>query len=265
MNAITTRHLRSQKRKHEKIVMLTAYDFTFARIVDESGVDIILVGDSLGNVVQGRNTTIPVTLDEMIYHTTLVARGTQRAMVVGDMPFMTYQISPEQALENCGRLLKESGAAAVKLEGGLKMAETIDRLTSAGIPVMGHAGLTPQSVHQLGGFRVQGKKDKDAERLMSDAKALEQAGAFSIVLECVPSDLAARVSEHIKIPTIGIGAGAGCDGQVLVLHDLLGLTEGPAPKFVKRFASLGSQAREAVKQFITEVRSGDYPDEEHAY
>jgi 3-methyl-2-oxobutanoate hydroxymethyltransferase len=272
MSKTTTRSLRAMKRKNEKIAMLTAYDYAFARIVDQAGIDIILVGDSLGNVVQGRNTTLPVTLDEMIYHTTLVARGAKNAMVVGDMPFMSYQVSPEQALANCGRLVKESGAEAVKLgaeavklEGGEPMAGTISRLTSVGIPVMGHVGLTPQSVHQLGGYRVQGKKDREAERLINDALAVQQAGAFSIVLECVPTELAGTVSEKLKIPTIGIGAGVHCDGQVLVLHDLLGLTEGTGPKFVKRYAEIGSAAAEAVSHFISEVRGSEYPGDEHSY
>jgi 3-methyl-2-oxobutanoate hydroxymethyltransferase len=265
MSKTTTRSLRTMKRKNEKIVMLTAYDYAFARIVDQAGIDIILVGDSLGNVVQGRDTTLPVTLDEMIYHTTLVARGARSAMVVGDMPFMSYQVSPEQALANCGRLVKESGAEAVKLEGGEPMAGTISRLTSVGIPVMGHVGLTPQSVHQLGGYRVQGKKDSEAERLVNDALAVQQAGAFSVVLECVPTDLARTVSQKLKIPTIGIGAGVGCDGQVLVLHDLLGITEGPSPKFVKRYAEIGSATAEAVSQFISEVRGSEYPTDEHSY
>jgi len=265
MTKVTTRHLRGMKRKGEKITMMTAYDYAFARIVDQAGIEIILVGDSLGNVVQGLQTTLPVTLDEMIYHTTLAARGTHNAMVVGDMPFMSYQISPEQALSNAGRFLKEGGAEGVKLEGGKVAAETIARITAAGIPVMGHVGLTPQSVHQLGGYRVQGKKGKAAERLIDDAMAVQDAGAFSIVLECVPSELAETITDKLKIPTIGIGAGAHCDGQVLVLHDLLGLTEGGAPKFVKRYAELGSAAREALEQFVREVRSGTFPDSDHSY
>ncbi len=263
MTKLTTRQLRIMKRRGDKIAMVTAYDYTFSRIVDEAGIDIILVGDSLGNVVQGLDTTIPVTLDEMIYHTRLAARGAKRALVVGDMPFMSFQVSPEEALRNAGRFLKEAGAMAVKLEGGQIMSETISCLASAGIPVMGHVGLTPQSVHQLGGYRVQGKKEKDAERLFADALAVQKAGAFSIVLECVPADLAKAVTEELKIPTIGIGAGPDCDGQVLVLHDLLGLTNGQVPKFVKRFAELGSMTREAVGQYIDEVRSGKYPQKGH--
>jgi 3-methyl-2-oxobutanoate hydroxymethyltransferase len=265
MSKITNRLLRSKKRKGEKVTMMTAYDCLFARIVDAAGLDVILVGDSLGNVVQGRSTTLPVTLDEMIYHTAMVARGTEQAMVVADMPFMSFQVSPEDALRNAGRCIKEGGAEAVKLEGGSAMAETISRLTSVGIPVMGHVGLTPQSVHQLGGYRVQGKKEKAAERLVGEAKAVQDAGAFSIVLECVPTELAKTISEKLRIPTIGIGAGPHCDGQVLVLHDLLGLTGAPGPKFVKRYAELGSLVDEALRQFVEEVRGGQYPDEEHSY
>ncbi len=265
MSKITNRLLRGKKRKGEKITMMTAYDCLFARIVDAAGLDVILVGDSLGNVVQGRSTTLPVTLDEMIYHTAMVARGTGNAMVVADMPFMSYQVSPEEALRNAGRCIKEGGAEAVKLEGGTAMAETISRLTAVGIPVMGHVGLTPQSVHQLGGYRVQGKKEKAAERLVGEAKAVQDAGAFSIVLECVPTELAKTISEKLRIPTIGIGAGPHCDGQVLVLHDLLGLTDAPGPKFVKRYAELGSLVGEALRQFVEEVRGGQYPDEEHSY
>jgi 3-methyl-2-oxobutanoate hydroxymethyltransferase len=265
MTKVTTRLLRGMKRKGDKITMMTAYDYAFARIVDDSGIDIVLVGDSLGNVIQGRQTTLPVTLDEMIYHTSLVARGTQNAMVVGDMPFMSFQVSPEQALRNAGRFLKEGGAEGVKLEGGKVAAETIARITAAGIPVMGHVGLTPQSVHQFGGYRVQGKKEKAAERLIEDAMAVQDAGAFSIVLECVPGELSAAITDKLKIPTIGIGAGVHCDGQVLVLHDLLGLTGGGGPKFVKRYAELGSAAREALEQFVREVRDGTFPDPEHSY
>ncbi len=265
MSRTTTRGLRIKKRKGEKIIMMTAYDCLFARIVDQADIDIILVGDSLGNVVQGRDTTLPVTLDEMIYHTAIVSRSTQNAMVVADMPFMSFQISPEDALRNAGRVMKESGAEAVKLEGGIPMAETIARLTTAGIPVMGHVGLTPQSVHQLGGYRVQGKKQKAAERLIADACAVQDAGAFGVVLECVPADLSARVTGKLKIPTIGIGAGIHCDGQVLVLYDLLGLTGPESPKFVKRYAELGSAAAEALGLFVEEVRSEKYPGDEHSY
>lgn len=265
MSRTTTRALRTKKRKCEKITMMTAYDCIFARLVDQAGIDIILVGDSLGNVIQGRETTLPVTLDEMIYHTSIVSRVTQNAMVVADMPFMTFQVSPEDALRNSGRVMKESGAEAVKLEGGRSMAETIERLTTAGIPVMGHVGLTPQSVHQLGGYRVQGKQQKAAERLIADACAVQDAGAFSVVLECVPAELSATVSQKLKIPTIGIGAGVDCDGQVLVLHDLLGLTGPETPKFVKRYAELASAASEALGLFVEEVRSGKYPGPEHSY
>lgn len=265
MNKITTLGLRRMKRKSEKIVMLTAYDCCFARIFDEAGVHILLVGDSLANVVQGRETTLPVTMEEMIYHTRMVSRGTVRAMVVGDMPFMSFQASPEDALRNAGRFLKEGGAHAVKLEGGREMAATVERITQAGIPVMGHVGLTPQSVHQLGGYRVQGKGEKAAKKLLEDVKALQQAGAFAVVLECTPMEISRALTDAIKIPTIGIGAGVFCDGQVLVMHDLLGLNLGRTASFVKAYAALARSARDGVEQFIREVREGRYPDEEHSF
>jgi len=265
MKKVTTTSLRRMKRKGDKVVMMTAYDYFFTRVFDEAGVDIILVGDSLGNVIQGRETTLPVTLDEMIYHTSIVSRGAERAMVVGDMPFMTYQVSPEQAIINSGRVMKEALAHAIKLEGGVEMAPTIEKLTKAGIPVMGHAGLTPQSVHQLGGYKVQGKKEKGAKKLLEDVKAIEQAGAFAVVLECTPLELSEEASKSVKIPTIGIGAGPHCDGQVLVMHDMLGMTLHKTASFVKQFASLGDAARKGADQFITEVREGVYPDEEHSF
>ncbi len=265
MSKVTRRLLRSMKRKGEKITMLTAYDYAFARIVDKAGVDVILVGDSLGNVVQGGANTLSVTLDEIIYHTRIVARGVENAMVVADMPFMSFQVSPEDALRNAGRIMKESGAEAVKLEGGAVMAETVTRITSVGIPVMGHIGLTPQSVHQFGGYRIQGKKEKAQERLINDAKILQKAGAFSIVLECTPASLAKTISEELRIPTIGIGAGPDCDGQVLVLHDLIGLNEGHVPSFVKKYAEIGTVAREAIETFARDVRDGAYPDEGHSF
>lgn len=250
----------------EKLVMVTAYDVLFARICDESGVDIVLVGDSVGNVVAGFESTLRVTLDHMIYHGAAVRRGTTRALLVVDMPFLTYHVSTEDALRNCGRMMQETGAQAVKLEGaGEEVLDAVRALVRCGIPVMGHLGFTPQSVHALGGFRVQGREASDAARLVAEARALEEAGVFSIVLELLPADVARRVTESVGVPTIGIGAGAGCDGQVLVLPDLLGLNEGFAPKFLKRYAELGAQAREAIRRFGDEVRSGEYPDDAHSF
>lgn len=250
----------------EKLVMVTAYDVLFARICDESGVDIILVGDSLGNVVAGFETTLRVTLDQMIYHGAAVRRGTARALLVVDMPFLTYHVSTEDALRNCGRVMQETGAQAVKLEGaGEEILAAVRALVRCGIPVMGHLGFTPQSVHALGGFRVQGREEEAAARLVADARALEEAGVFSIVLELVPAEVARRVTDAVRVPTIGIGAGAACDGQVLVLPDLLGLNEGFAPKFLKRYANLAADARDALRRFGDEVRSGAYPDDAHSF
>jgi 3-methyl-2-oxobutanoate hydroxymethyltransferase len=265
MKKATTIGLRRRKRKGEKIVMITAYDYLFARLFSEAGVDIILVGDSLANVVQGRETTLPVTMDEMIYHTRMVVRGAEKTMVIGDMPFMSYQASAEDALRNAGRFMKEACAQGVKLEGGQEIVPTVERLTRAGIPVMGHLGLTPQSVHQLGGYRVQGKKEAEANKLMEDIAALQAAGAFAVVLECVPAAISAKLSKSVKIPTIGIGAGVECDGQVLVMHDILGLTLGHTASFVKKYADLAAQVREAVQTFIREVRDGEYPGDEHSF
>jgi 3-methyl-2-oxobutanoate hydroxymethyltransferase len=244
-----------------RLTMLTAYDYTMARLLDAGGVDGVLVGDSLGMVVQGQDDCLAVTLDEMIYHTRLVARGVRRALLVADMPFMSFQVSPQQALENAGRLVKEGGAHAVKLEGGVRSAAAIAAITAADIPVMGHVGLTPQSVRRLGGFRVQ----RDEARLLEDALAIEQAGAFAVVLECVPADVAQRISAALKVPTIGIGAGAGCDGQVLVTHDILGLFEELQPRFVKRYASLGRDVVRAVEAYCREVREGTFPAAEHSF
>jgi 3-methyl-2-oxobutanoate hydroxymethyltransferase len=250
----------------EKLVMVTAYDVLFARICDESGVDIVLVGDSVGNVVAGFESTLRVTLDHMIYHGAAVRRGTARALLVVDMPFLTYQVGTEDAVRNCGRVMQETGAQAVKLEGaGEEILAAVRALVRCGIPVMGHLGFTPQSVHALGGFRVQGREAEAAARLVAEARALEEAGVFSIVLELLPAGVARRVTESVGVPTIGIGAGAGCDGQVLVLPDLLGLNEGFAPKFLKRYAELGAQARDAIRRFGDEVRSGDYPDDAHSF
>lgn len=261
---VTVPDLRARKGSRDKIAMVTAYDFTMARLVDEAGVDMVLVGDSLGMVVQGLGTTIPVTLDEMAYHCRAVARGLARAHLVGDLPFMSYQVSPSQAVESAGKLMKEGACESVKLEGGQEIAEHVHRIARAGIPVVGHVGLTPQSVHALGGFKVQGRGD-GAEKVISDAVALEQAGAFALVLEAIPPDLADEVTQILAIPTIGIGAGSACDGQVLVCTDLLGLNLGHQPKFAKRFANLGDAAVKAVAEYVAEVRGGTFPAPTHAY
>jgi 3-methyl-2-oxobutanoate hydroxymethyltransferase len=263
--SVTTRQLLEMKQKGERIVALTCYDALFARLLDASGVDILLVGDSLNQVLGGAPSTLSATLDQMIYHTTIVRRGTERAMVICDMPFLSYQVSPEDAVRNCGRAMKETGCHAVKLEGGQPMAETVRRLVDVGIPVMGHLGLTPQSVHALGGYRVQGRDDVTAERLKADAKALEDAGAFAVVLELVPAPLASQITKGLTIPTIGIGAGPACDGQVLVLHDMLGLNDRFSAKFVKKYAALAEDVREAVRVFTAEVREGRYPGPEHSF
>ncbi len=264
-NTASIPRLHKARREGRKITMVTAYDATFARIIDSAGVDAILVGDSLGNVIQGHGTTLPVTLDHMIYHCQAVMRGVQSAHVVGDLPFMTYHASQDDALRNAGRLMAEGGVHAVKLEGGRHLAPLIERMTYAGIPVMGHLGLTPQSVHQLGGFRVQGRSDADATRLLDDARALQDAGAYALVLEMVPADLAARVTEALEIPTIGIGAGPHTSGQVLVCYDLLGLNEGFKPRFLKRYATLADTIRAAVQDYDREVKAGAFPDPEHSF
>jgi 3-methyl-2-oxobutanoate hydroxymethyltransferase len=253
------------KDESRRFAMLTAYDYLSARILDEAGIPILLVGDSLGMVMLGYQTTLPVTLDEMIHHAKAVARGSRQALLVGDMPFMSYHTSVEQAITSAGRFLQEGGMHAVKLEGGGRVIEFTSRLTALGIPVMGHLGLTPQFVHQMGGFKVQGKTESQAARILADAKDLEQAGAFSLVLEGVPSALAARVTKAVRIPTIGIGAGPGTDGQVLVFHDMLGLTTGKAAKFVKRYANLAEQIAKAAEQFAQEVGTGAFPGPEHEY
>jgi len=258
---VTVTTLYTMKTKGEKIAAVTAYDYPFAQMADAAGVHVILVGDSLGMVVQGLTTTLPVTMDEMIYHTRMVARAADHALVIGDMPFMSYQAGAADALLNAGRFLKEAGAAAVKLEGGASVCETMRLMTQAGIPVMAHIGLTPQSVHQMGGFKVQ----RDEDRLVADGLAVEQAGAFSVVLEGIPAQIAEKITKTLKIPTIGIGAGPACDGQILVLHDMLGLTERHVPKFVKRYAQLGRSAGEAFTSFIQEVRTGAFPGDEHCY
>jgi 3-methyl-2-oxobutanoate hydroxymethyltransferase len=261
---VTVRSLATRKRKGEPITMLTAYDFTFARIFDQAGIDLLLVGDSLGNVVQGCDTTLPVTLDEVLYHTRLVVRGARRALVVGDMPFGSFQVSPEDALRNAIRFVKEAGAQAVKLEGGVRMAETIHRIAEAQIPVMGHVGLTPQSVNKMGGFRVQGRDDAGRAQVIEDALAVQAAGAFAVVLEGIPAELGREVTERLDIPTIGIGAGAACDGQVLVMHDLLGLNDW-TPSFVKQYANLGALASQAARAYADEVHHRKFPDAKHSY
>ena len=262
---ITIPDILKKKAEGKKITMLTAYDFPFAQIVDEAGIDIILIGDSLSMVVQGNDTTIPVTMDEMVYHTRLVSKAVKNAMVIGDMPFMSYQISIEEAVYNAGRFLKEGGAHAVKLEGGMAAADTIKAITKAEIPVMAHIGLTPQSVHKFGGYKVQGKDPKVAKRLLADAKAVEEAGAFAIVLEAIPAPLARQITKTVKIPTIGIGAGKYCDGNVLVLYDMLGLFNRFVPKFVKKYANLREDALKAVKRYKEDVEKGRFPAEEHSF
>jgi len=258
---VTVPDFLSARSRGVRLTLLTAYDYTMARLLDNAGVDGILVGDSLGMVVQGNENCLAVTLDEMIYHTRLVARGTRRSLLVTDMPFMSFQVSPQQALANAGRIIKEGGAHAVKLEGGVRSAAAIAALTGADIPVMGHIGLTPQSVHRLGGFRVQ----RDEKKLLEDARATEQAGAFALVVECVPAEVAQRITEALHIPTIGIGAGAGCDGQVLVSYDMLGMFGDLRPRFVKPYADLGTAITQAVEAYCREVREGSFPSAEYAF
>jgi 3-methyl-2-oxobutanoate hydroxymethyltransferase len=261
LRQVTVPEFVSAKARGHRLTMLTAYDYTMARLLDDAGVDSILVGDSLGMVVQGQPDSLGVTLDEMVYHTRLVARGVRRSLLVADLPFMSYQVSPQQALENAGRLIKEGGAHAIKLEGGMRSAPAIAAITAAEIPLMGHIGLTPQSVRRLGGFKVQ----RDAERLMEDALAVEAAGAFAVVVECVPTELAARITAALKIPTIGIGAGPACDGQILVTPDLLGLFDDIRPRFVKHYAEIGQAIRKAVENYCREVRDGAFPGPEHSF
>ena len=265
INRKTILDIKKMKVQGEKITVLTAYDYGMASILDESDIDIILVGDSLGNVVLGYENTIPVTMEDMLHHTKAVSRASQNALIVADMPFLSYQVSPEAALANAGRFLKEANAQAVKLEGGREYAETVQKIVSAGIPVMAHLGLTPQSIHQLGGYKVQGKKEDDAEKMMLDAKRLEEAGAFSLVLECIPEGLASEITHSLTIPTIGIGAGVNCDGQVLVINDMLGIYERFTPKHVKKYANLNLEIKKAVKTYITEVKTGNFPDSEHSF
>ena len=258
---ITTSKLIKMKEAGEKITALTAYDFLFAQILDKAGIEIILVGDSLGMVFQGKATTLPVTMNESIYHTEIVARACEYAMVIGDMPFMSYQGSMDDALKNAGRFLKEAGAAAVKLEGGADVANVIERLVKTGIPVQAHIGLTPQSVHQMGGFKVQ----RDEERLLDDAKRVEDAGAFSVVLEGIPSDISKKITAQLKIPTIGIGAGVECDGQILVLPDMLGINNKKVPKFVKKYADVYTEVTNGLDQYVKEVKDKSFPSKEYEY
>ncbi len=266
--SVTMPDLIRMRELGEKITMLTAYDYTFAKLFDEAGVECLLVGDSLGTVIQGNENTLSVTLEEIIYHTKLVVRGASRALVIADMPFMSYQLGAREALESAGRLVKEGGAQVVKLEGGSNISESVSAIVSAGIPVIGHIGLTPQSVNKFGGHRVQGKTENDATRIIEDAKALELAGVGAVVLEGIPAPLAKRVTESIQVPTIGIGAGKECSGQVLVGYDFLGLTsfaEGKSPKFVKDFSGLGDKVKEATINFIDAVKNGEFPGREHSY
>ena len=257
--------LARKKRAGEKIAMLTAYDYPFARLLDEAGVDVLLVGDSLGNVVQGRDTTLPVTLDEMVYHTRMVARAARRSLVVADMPFGSFQAGPERALDSAVRLVKEGGAHAVKLEGGERVADRIEAIARMDVPAMGHVGLTPQSVHRFGGYRVQGRGPDGRERLRRDARAVQEAGAFAVVLEGVPREAAAEITAELAIPTIGIGAGPDCDGQVLVLHDLLGLGEEAPPRFVRRYVDLAEVVRKAAQMYVEDVRERKFPADSESY
>ncbi len=262
---ITTETVRNMKFTEEKISMLTAYDFTIASLVDAAGTEVILVGDSAANVMAGHETTLPITLDQMIYHAQCVVRGAKRALVVVDLPFGTYQSDPQKALESSVRIMKESGAHAIKLEGGKEIEESIRRIVNAGIPVMGHLGLTPQSIYQFGSYKVRAKEDAEAEKLISDAKLLEELGCFSLVMEKIPADLAAKVTASVNIPTIGIGAGAGCDGQVLVVHDMLGLNNEFKPKFVRKYLNLEDQIHQAIGQYVLDVKSGDFPNVNEQY
>lgn len=262
---LTTLDLLRMKGEGRRIVSLTCYDALHARLLDAAGVDVVLVGDSVNQVVAGRESTLSATLDQMIYHGAAVRRGLARALLVIDLPFLTYQVSVEEAIRNAGRVLQETGAQAVKLEGGAPMVRTVKALVERGIPVMGHLGLTPQSVHALGGYRVQGRTPESAERLLAEARLLEDAGAFALVLELVPAPLAGRISRGLTIPTIGIGAGAGCDGQVLVLPDMLGLNTGFKPKFLKHYAELGEAVRDAVGRYAAEVREGRYPGPDQSF
>lgn len=264
MSRISLTTLRQMKQKGEKITTLTAYDASFAAILDQAGIDVILVGDSLGNVVQGRDSTIPVSLDEMVYHTRMVRNGSENALIIADLPFLSYA-NPEQAVASAARLMKEGGAQVVKLEGGAVMVDTVRRLASLGVPVCAHLGLLPQSVHKLGGYRIQGRESEDAEAMLADARAMEAAGADMLVLECVPRELARRISEAVSMPVIGIGAGPDTDGQVLVLYDMLGITQGKRPKFSRDFLSGTGSVEAAVSDYVQQVRDGLFPADEHSF
>ena len=262
---VTVPDISGRKNSGKKITALTAYDYSFSKLLDATDIDIILVGDSLGMVSLGHENTLAVTLENMIDHTRAVKRGARRALVVGDMPFMSYQVSVEQAVTNAGRLIQEGGASAVKLEGGACMTDRVQAIVQAGIPVMGHIGLTPQSVHQFGGYKVQGKNYLDSRQIRQDARDLQNAGIFAVVMECIPGELAEEITAELKIPTIGIGAGIKCDGQILVLHDLLGLNQNFVPKFVKQYAQLADSLKSAVSEYIQEVRTETFPEQEHTY
>lgn len=265
MPKITIHDLLKKKAEKRKITMLTAYDYPFARIVDEAGIDGIIVGDSVAMVTQGLENTLPVTMDEMVYHTKIVARAVNNAIVIGDMPFMSYQASIEDAVRNAGRFLKEAGASAVKIEGGAEVAGHIRAMTKSDIPVMAHIGLTPQSIHRMGGYKIQGRTKEAAERLREEAHIAEDAGAFSLILEAIPAELAAQITEELTIPTIGIGAGPSCDGQVLVLHDVIGLFERFLPKFAKRYVNVKDEVLRAIKNYKEEVEKGVFPSDEHSF
>ena len=262
---LTIKDLQDMKARGEKIPMMTAYDYTSGKLLEQAGIPLMLVGDSLGMVVLGYDSTVPVTMDDMLHHIKTVVRGTEKAHIVGDLPFMSYHAEVSEAIRNAGRILKEGGAQSVKLEGGQEMAETVNRIVKSGIPVMGHVGLTPQSVNQLGGYRVQGKTISDAIRLMEDTRALEEAGAYAVVLECVPAALAQMITDRLSIPTIGIGAGAGCDGQVQVLHDILGLFTDFLPKHARRYANLAETIQDAASQYISDVHLGKFPTDKESY
>lgn len=265
MSRVTIQDFLKKKQEGRKISMLTAYDFPFAQIVDEAGIDAILVGDSLGMVMQGLENTLPVTMDEMVYHTKIVSRAVRNAIVIGDMPFMSYQTSVEDAVRNGGRFLKEAGASAVKMEGGAEVAEHIRAMTRSDIPVMAHIGLTPQSIHRMGGYKVQGKTEESAEKLLEEAHIVEDAGAFSLLLEAIPMKLANQITDELAVPTIGIGAGPHCDGQVLVLHDVIGMFERFIPKFVKRYANIKEDALKAIKSYKEDIEQGRFPSEEQSF
>ncbi|MCR9133346.1 MAG: 3-methyl-2-oxobutanoate hydroxymethyltransferase [bacterium] len=262
---ITTQTVVEMKHRGEKISMLTAYDFTMAQIVDQAGIEIILVGDSASNVMAGHETTVPMTLDQMIYHTSCVVRGVNRALVIADLPFMSYQVTPKEALISAGRMMKEAGAHAVKLEGGKPIINTVKKIVDAGIPVMGHLGLTPQSIYKFGTYKVRAQEEEEADSLIADAKLLEEAGCFAIVLEKIPAKLAAKVTAELSIPTIGIGAGIDCDGQVLVVHDMLGMNKGFNPRFLRRYADIHSIMTGAVQQYIKDVKDKDFPNQDEQY